>query len=173
MSHRRYPTSSPHAPYSYMIPLPPQTSTFSPRTHPYLEYSVQNWMYALDFDLNITPALLWQQMWDTDSLVSKYKAEPATTPGVPSMSIVHPELPWCITVHASGICGSSVAVADVITTVCKMLQLQLTANDLSAIANPNFAWVSSRRLDLLNGRTRLIGLQKTSLGGEIYEMIIL
>jgi len=101
--------------------------------------------------------------------------QPATRPGVPSISLIHPQLPWSITVHPSGFCGQSVAVADVIQTVLKMVQSVLTENDIAAMNDPRppLGWVGSRRLDLLNGRTRLVGFRKLPDGGEIWEMIIL
>ncbi|KAJ8081385.1 Mitogen-Activated Protein Kinase Kinase Kinase 8 [Marasmius tenuissimus] len=110
--------------------------------------------------------LHWDLLWSHESVESvseshrKALSEPATFPGLPSMSIVHPWLPWPITVHASDPDSGGVSVADVLVTISKELLLPVGEQR------------SRIRLDFLRGRRIFLGLRTSQLGGDVWELVV-
>ncbi|KAL0569480.1 Mitogen-Activated Protein Kinase Kinase Kinase 8 [Marasmius crinis-equi] len=79
----------------------------------------------------------------------------ATSPPLPSLTIVHASLPWCITVHSSQ--SDFVKVADVLYTLRENLQIPLDRS-------------RGRRIDLLVGKTYFAGMSKSRMGGDIWRL---
>ncbi|KAG7094561.1 hypothetical protein E1B28_005389 [Marasmius oreades] len=90
-----------------------------------------------------------------------YLVEEATHPPLPSLALIHPLLPWCITAHASGINPRGVAVVDVLCAIYEVVQKELY---LEGKIYP--------RLVFLKGRRILVGLKKSDVGGDVWEMIV-
>ncbi|KAJ3869042.1 hypothetical protein EV359DRAFT_77114 [Lentinula novae-zelandiae] len=110
---------------------------------------------------------------------SRGPSEWATNPPLPSINLVHPTLPWSITVHAS---VTYVTVCDVLCTICHSLQLPLHEQFWSFCVglgegyrrNPEQYGRTLKRLHLLHGKTTFVGLSRTvaetALGGDIWRM---
>lgn len=118
--------------------------------------------------------------------------EVATWPGLPSLTVISPLLPWAITAHASG--GSAVAVGDVLCAVHRALEIHVTKEEFydwlhekesSSMKHRGERWKNwspdenpkveaSRyrsgmtRLDLLEGRHRFAGLSESKMGCEVW-----
>ncbi|KAF5328999.1 hypothetical protein D9758_018863 [Tetrapyrgos nigripes] len=123
---------------------------------------------GLDIDLRMSPVVLCGRNdgWE------KYLLRPATIPPLPSMSIVHPALPWAVTVHRSAY--EFVTVKDVMVTVLGVL-----ATPVEQMMPGGPVWQEKERkekstdrttrLDYLPG-TKLIGLRKSRRGEDIWVM---
>lgn len=99
--------------------------------------------------------------------------EPATSPRLPSLSIIHPMLPWAITVHRSE--EHWVIVADVLAAIGKALQTPLDQQSryevrryLRNVVDSVLEQPGAIRLDLLGSRHRFAGLSRSSMGGDIF-----
>ncbi|KAF8214351.1 hypothetical protein K438DRAFT_1927404 [Mycena galopus ATCC 62051] len=107
-------------------------------------------------------------------------AELATLPGLPSLTLLSPKLPWWITAHASSECG--VSVRDVLEAIQRTLALRVTKHEFND-------WVEHRgyqvtqnggigrlyhsgmaRRDLLEGRGVFRGLSESEMGCEVWVM---
>ncbi|KAJ3786097.1 hypothetical protein GGU10DRAFT_352808 [Lentinula aff. detonsa] len=107
------------------------------------------------------------------------RGEWATNPPLPSINLIHPALPWSITVHAT---VTFVTVSDVLSAICQSLQLPLHEEYWSFCvglgngyrANPERHGRTLKRLHLLQGKTIFAGLYRTAaevvLGGDIWRM---
>ncbi|KAF9258823.1 hypothetical protein L218DRAFT_948107 [Marasmius fiardii PR-910] len=84
--------------------------------------------------------------------------ELASHPPLPSMTVVHPWLPWPITVHASGMDSRGVTVADVLLAISRNLMIPIDE-------------AGERRLNYLRGRHEFFGLQASETGGDVWELI--
>ncbi|KAJ6518127.1 hypothetical protein C8R47DRAFT_6962 [Mycena vitilis] len=114
--------------------------------------------------------------------------ESATSPGLPSLTVVSPCLPWPITVHGSGPC---VLVEDIIRGIDRALGIDLTEEEvdewmaLQGESHRTFQMgsifmarkrrkthrnVMMTRLALLNGRTRFAGLSDSPIGCDVWVM---
>ncbi|KAJ3760023.1 hypothetical protein EV360DRAFT_40676 [Lentinula raphanica] len=103
----------------------------------------------------------------------------ATSPPLPSINLVHPALPWSITVHAN---VTYVTVCDVLWAICQSLQLPLREEYWSYTAGldrgdrgtPEQSGRNLKRFHLLQGRTEFAGLTRTAaevrLGEDIWRM---
>lgn len=113
--------------------------------------------------------------------------EPATNPPLPSINVVHPGLPWSITVHPLSAGVTYVTVVDVLYAICQSLQLPLREDhwvglegggmEESLLSRRRHAGQQSRslkRLHLLHGKRNFVGLSRTAaevaLGAEIWRM---
>ncbi|KAJ6468142.1 hypothetical protein C8R47DRAFT_1055981 [Mycena vitilis] len=95
--------------------------------------------------------------------------ELAVFPGLPSLTLVSPRLPWAITVHAS---GAAVVVGDIFQAVHRALSIRITKEQLMAYGEDPGAMQpryrsGMTRLDLLAGRTRFEGLSGGAMGCEV------
>ncbi|KAJ7487967.1 hypothetical protein FB451DRAFT_1226065 [Mycena latifolia] len=110
-------------------------------------------------------------------------AEPATYPGLPSLTIISPRLPWVITAHASGRTLRCVAVADVLGAICAALRLcvdreQVVMMTQSGSHCPRRGGLEGgimyrhgmTRLDLLEGNTEFAGLVASAMGCDIWTL---
>ncbi|KAK7036407.1 Mitogen-Activated Protein Kinase Kinase Kinase 8 [Paramarasmius palmivorus] len=88
-------------------------------------------------------------------------SEAATKPPLPSLAIVHPRIPWPIHVHRSGASSRYVTVRDVLVTLWRAMNIPLDGAD-----------DGGRRVDLLDGKTRFVGLRKSEMGGDIWELLV-
>ncbi|KAK7046465.1 hypothetical protein R3P38DRAFT_2355016, partial [Favolaschia claudopus] len=105
----------------------------------------------------------------------KVLAEFATSPGLPSLTLLSPKLPWAITVHAS---GGWVTVADILDAVCRALETRIseaeTAEWISTMRDgPLFGPGGNRirevtRRILLDGKDRFGGLSESTMGCDIW-----
>ncbi|KAJ4476653.1 hypothetical protein J3R30DRAFT_3488056, partial [Lentinula aciculospora] len=101
----------------------------------------------------------------------------ATSPPLPSMTVLHPALPWSITVHAT---VTYVTVCDVLCAIYQSLQLPLHEEYWSFCLVEGYRVFPERygrtlkRFHLLQGKTIFVGLSRTAaeaaLGGEIWRM---
>ncbi|KAL0060922.1 Mitogen-Activated Protein Kinase Kinase Kinase 8 [Marasmius tenuissimus] len=108
--------------------------------------------------------LEWDFIWSYQSVESMplddrwtVLREAATVPGLPSMNVVHPSLPWPITVHASGV---EVTVVDVLVTISESLMM------------PTGAQGGAIRLDLLQGGTVFLGLGYSDIGEDVWQLFL-
>ncbi|KAF9257280.1 hypothetical protein L218DRAFT_1080994 [Marasmius fiardii PR-910] len=85
--------------------------------------------------------------------------ELANHPPLPSMTVVHPQLPWPITVHASGTDSRGVTVADVLLAISRNLMIPTDE-------------AGERRLSYLGGRHMFVGLQVSEIGGDVWELVV-
>ncbi|KAJ7854098.1 hypothetical protein B0H14DRAFT_3865632 [Mycena olivaceomarginata] len=149
------------------IPLPAQIPGVTDIT---LNPALRSGGIAVDFRLAGT-----QIRVDTRVLVGL-----AAFPGLPSLTLLSPRLPWAITVHAS---NGWVTVGDVLQAIRQTLELRITQEDLEKWRGDNFgekirngvSWRASRdsrkegqitRLDMLERRTRFGGLSESEMGCE-------
>lgn len=163
------------SPYCRM-PLPPQVSGGIEVTlHPVLRRWVQP---RIDVDFSFPP---------TSDVVSPHCfAEPATCPKLPSLTVIQPNLPWAINVHASTINPYCVTVADVLGTIRGCLGLPVTeweyhswgtnpatSQRREGAANRTHT-VSYRegmtRLGFLSGKTCFAGLVPSSMGSDTWVL---
>ncbi|KAJ7659224.1 hypothetical protein DFH06DRAFT_1090018 [Mycena polygramma] len=113
--------------------------------------------------------------------------EPATSPGLPSLTVVSPCLPWPITVHGSGSCA---LVGDVIQGIDRALNIDLTEEEVDewvavhgeshrTFQLKNIFKTRKRRktyrndmtrLALLGGRTRFAGLSESPMGCDVWVL---
>lgn len=99
---------------------------------------------------------------------------PATAPALPSLTIESPRLPWAITAHPSGRAARFLTVADVIDAIWDVLRLQVDQaqfddwETMTGRPEKRSGWLTYRRgmtrLDLLEGKTRFVGLSESSTG---------
>ncbi|KAF9257287.1 hypothetical protein L218DRAFT_131183 [Marasmius fiardii PR-910] len=126
--------------------------------------------------VNLHPLLLWPEsagvQWDLEKSygrillerVLKERWHPlrelATNPALPSMTVVHPWLPWPITVHASGMDSRGVTIADVLLSISNNLSIPIDETGRT-------------RLSYLRGKRMFVGLQKSDIGGDVWELVLL
>ncbi|KAJ4477291.1 hypothetical protein J3R30DRAFT_3484342, partial [Lentinula aciculospora] len=101
----------------------------------------------------------------------------ATSPPLPSMTVLHPALPWSITVHAT---VTYVTVCDVLCAIYQSLQWPLHEEYWSFCVGeehrdfPERYGRTLKRFHLLQERTVFVGLSRTAaeaaLGGDIWRM---
>ncbi|KAJ7206916.1 hypothetical protein GGX14DRAFT_366884 [Mycena pura] len=127
-----------------------------------------------------------------DSEVVRAYGEPATFPGLPSLTITSPRLPWAMTAHASA-SRACVTVGDVVRTIHGALGICVTEGEVEE-------WMADRarardgpgsfvvdvfktrrtgekrkrayqrgmtRLALLEGRTKFLGLSESAMGCDV------
>ncbi|KAF9255133.1 hypothetical protein L218DRAFT_912696, partial [Marasmius fiardii PR-910] len=85
--------------------------------------------------------------------------ELATYPALTSLTVLHPWLPWPITVHASGINLRGVTVADVLLTISRNLRIPIDGTGRT-------------RIVYLRGRRRFVGLQTSKIGGDTWKLAV-
>ncbi|KAJ7135655.1 hypothetical protein C8R44DRAFT_609259 [Mycena epipterygia] len=138
---------------------------------------------------------------DSDFASTTEKAERlfgkvATWPGLPSLTVISPLLPWAITAHASG--GWAVTVGDVLCAVHKALEIHVTEeqfndwlhekengsmkhmgerwkhrnrNESPKADEPQRTYRSGMtRIDLLEGRHKFAGLSESKMGCDVWVL---
>ncbi|KAK7441557.1 Mitogen-Activated Protein Kinase Kinase Kinase 8 [Stygiomarasmius scandens] len=120
---------------------------------------------GLDLDLGMTTTELGLQ-GGRGSEMQRYLGVPATNPPIPSMTVVHPTLPWPITVYFSR--SAYVTVWDVLVTIVESLRkpIRPTNGERRRQRGDGDAWT---RVACLPGR-RLIGLRKSERGEDVWLM---
>ncbi|KAF9257286.1 hypothetical protein L218DRAFT_131109 [Marasmius fiardii PR-910] len=105
----------------------------------------------------------WDLMNPQGNLESDERWHPlkelASHPALPSMTVVHPWLPWPITVHASGINPRGVMVADVLLAISRNLMIPTDRE-------------GGTRMSYLRGKRMFVGLQVSGIGGDIWELVV-
>ncbi|KAG7093288.1 hypothetical protein E1B28_006970 [Marasmius oreades] len=96
----------------------------------------------------------------TERVLKERWQELATHPALPSMTVVHPWLPWPITVHASGMDSRGVTVADVLLTISRNLRIPVDGTRRRI------------RISYLRGRRMFVGLKTSDIGGDIWELVV-
>ncbi|KAJ7751512.1 hypothetical protein DFH07DRAFT_887382 [Mycena maculata] len=122
-------------------------------------------------------------------------AEPATFPGLPSLTVISHRLPWAITAHAS---GRYLTVADLLDAIRKALWIRVTEEDYAEWlaqhcadqAKPQHCQPGNSsdvlpvkgqkrkrahqlmRLDLLEGKHRFAGLSEGTMGCDVWMLNI-
>ncbi|KAJ6484508.1 hypothetical protein C8R47DRAFT_1131636 [Mycena vitilis] len=107
--------------------------------------------------------------------------ELAAFPGLPSLTLVSPHLPWAMTVHAS---GSSVTVGDLLQAIERGLRVRITGEEFMdhggvecivdqeasrrGVNSKRLYGSGMTRLDLLAGRTRFAGLSESTMGCDVW-----
>ncbi|KAJ7206831.1 hypothetical protein GGX14DRAFT_637051 [Mycena pura] len=111
---------------------------------------------------------------------------PATSPALPSLTIISCDLPWAITVHGSGSIARCVAavvtVAGVLGAISGALQLPVDADQWcnmtvtqggkdTLIRHAGVAYHRGMtRLDLFGGKTTFGGLSASDMGSDIWVL---
>ncbi|KAJ7219665.1 hypothetical protein B0H12DRAFT_1152679 [Mycena haematopus] len=156
---------TPPPPRRRPIPLPPQMQGVTSVTlHPALRAKS-----GIDIDF-ASPRTSTESnaAWDDIHL----SRAPATSPALPSLTIESPQLPWVITAHPSGRVDRFLTVADVIVAIWDTLRLQVNEEqfeDWEMMTRSHRAKRSGyrrgmTRLDLLQGKTRFVGLSESTTG---------
>jgi hypothetical protein len=141
---------------STTVPLPPQVSD-EVDVIPLLKSGS-----GLLIDLEMSPATLHRR--SSDEGWNNYWLEPATNPRIPSMSIVHPALPWAITVHRSSY--EYVTVGDVMVKILEELAILVECKSGGPVCGD---YGMRTRLDYLPG-TKMVGLRKSRRGEDVWFM---
>jgi len=164
------------------IPLPSQVSDVTEVViHPVLRRYIRPRIYV---DFSLAPT--------ADVLPPHCLVEPATCPNLPSLTVMHPDLPVVITVHASSINPSYVTVADILNTVRSRLSFPVTEWEyLAWVADsPNSQWSDEQghqqfmehgaaysagvtMLSFLAGNTRFVGLVPSSMGSDVWVLEVM
>ncbi|KAK7046513.1 hypothetical protein R3P38DRAFT_2874135 [Favolaschia claudopus] len=180
----------PRLPRRKPIPLPPQVpGVTSVVLHPLLaQSSCARTRLRIDFASPPPPSFPFSTN-NTPSNAPLTLAEPATFPGLPSLTIECRRLPWVIIAHA-GRGGRWVTVADVIEAIWEALSRQVDWGDFadsrvggvwkprtlnsprvieSQTSTSRLTWrYGMTRLDLLQGRTKFLGLSESDGGCETW-----
>ncbi|KAJ8081441.1 hypothetical protein PM082_007284 [Marasmius tenuissimus] len=161
----------PHRPSISCIPLPSQVEHRKPIS---LHYSLRHASESTGFDpVDLSSAQRFVQNGLEASYVTgrpSHLSFPATTPPLPSLSIVHPSLPWSITVHRTH--AEYVTVADVLFTLGENLQMPLDREWTEKVTRRQRLDRRQRliRLDLLCGKTAFAGLSRSQMGGDTWRL---
>lgn len=125
----------------------------------------------------------------TSQMINAWVAQPATFPGLPSLTLLSNRLSWPITVHAS---GEFVVVGDVLKAIRQALAIPLPdeqideliqraegANDINknnkrangrCLKRKRLLESGMTRLHLLEGRTKFAGLLESAMGCEVWML---
>ncbi|KAJ7152689.1 hypothetical protein C8R43DRAFT_843348, partial [Mycena crocata] len=110
-------------------------------------------------------------------------AQPATYPGLPSLTVMCPHLPWLITVHASS--GGCVVVGDVLYAIRRALRIRITEDQFDEWRDQEEkrfqvigrglkrrrAYESGMtRLSFLGGRHKFAGLSESNMGCDVWVL---
>lgn len=156
------------------IALPPQVHGITVVTlHPALAKSAT----PLAIDFASLPTMESDAVW---------LSTPATHPGLPSLTILSPHIPWAITAHASGRIARYLTVADVMGAIWTSLSLRVDAEQFEreittqggihslkrrkkGIESGGLTYRNGMtRLDLLDGKTRFAGLSESTMGCDTW-----
>ncbi|KAK7041507.1 Mitogen-Activated Protein Kinase Kinase Kinase 8 [Paramarasmius palmivorus] len=147
------------------IPLPSHAGDVV--LHPALRSPPDTMSYPR-IDLSSAHRFVSRSIRDRD-VNSQYLCDPATDPELPSLSIIHPMLPWAITVHRTNL--QWVTVADVLATIGSALLIPLDRLSRYEVRRHNpsaderiLEREGAIRLDLLGSRHRFAGLSRSSTG---------
>ncbi|KAJ7115066.1 hypothetical protein C8R43DRAFT_961164 [Mycena crocata] len=167
------PDIPPRTPHIRPVALPAQITRIAAiKLNPVLRFSDKTPGSArLDVDLAGT-------LSDVVGLNGPVLEEPATYPGLPSLTVLCPHLPWSITVHAS---GGWVTVGDVIHTILGALRIRVTEDQFDEWVMTEFpcqrvgrglerrrAYDSGMtRLGFLQGKHVFAGLSDSDMRGEV------
>lgn len=128
-------------------------------------------------------------------LTPRVLSEPATSPGLPSLTLVSGSLPWTLTIHPSSPKPDAfVTVADVLFTLYRILRLNVTPAEYGTLpsrearrrVNASYEHRHQRigdererdeekrkgvkRVDFLMGRNRFLGLSCIKRGPDVWEL---
>ncbi|THU99594.1 hypothetical protein K435DRAFT_776950 [Dendrothele bispora CBS 962.96] len=141
------------------VPLPPQVSD-DVDVIPLLKSCSD-----LVVDLRMSSIALRQHArdhgWDN------WLGEPATCPPIPSITVVHPVLPWMIMVHRSRY--EWVTVSEVLSSILQTMQEPVGPEFVDETRHLDGA---RTKLDYLPG-TRLAGLRKSRRGEDVWIMDVI
>ncbi|KAJ7151975.1 hypothetical protein C8R46DRAFT_1121660 [Mycena filopes] len=110
--------------------------------------------------------------------------ETATFPGLPSLSLIAPQLPWVITAHAETETGC-VVVEDVLRAIRQALDMRIDEDLFNEVIrardDSSRKWAGDlrrkeggrTRVDLLQGRTRFGGLSESTMGCDVWMVTFL
>ncbi|KAJ7917219.1 hypothetical protein B0H13DRAFT_2444144 [Mycena leptocephala] len=184
----RYEVTQPPCPRLQPIALPPQiTGVTTVTLNPVLRFGAKSAGGARS-DVDFALYKPWTRL-DADVL-----AQPAIFPGLPSMTLLSPLLPWAITAHTSSGC---VVVEDVLQAIRRELAIPITEDELDEwlrrqgddSTKQGDSWRKGptetmtgdalrarsltqkrgkTRLDFLDGRTRFGGLSEGTMGCDIW-----
>ncbi|KAK1217319.1 MAP kinase kinase kinase kinase activity protein [Marasmius sp. AFHP31] len=94
--------------------------------------------------------------------LAPYMRDLATIPSLPSMTVIHPQLPWPITVHPSNQSDEGVTIADVLLSIGRLMR-----------EKDEGGWGGTpgvEKLSYLDGKQKLIGFIKGGPDGDVWEM---
>lgn len=120
-------------------------------------------------------------------------AQPATKPSLSVMRIVSPYLPWQITIPASS--GTVVTVGDVLGGLCAALRFNVKEREFDDMPSYDYRRRTSKaylarcarfvgvradeekrqgvkRVDFLMGMNRWMGLSSTTLGPDVWQLVV-
>ncbi|KAK7441558.1 Mitogen-Activated Protein Kinase Kinase Kinase 8 [Stygiomarasmius scandens] len=144
------------------IPLPPQVSD-DVDVIPLLKSGS-----GIIIDLKMAPAALYRHSelrgWNS------YLSQPATCPAIPSMTLVHPALPWAVTVHRSRY--EWVTVEDVLRRLLEAVREPVNAQLVEEDWNATRMNGARTMSDYLPG-SRLAGLRKSRRGEDVWYMDVI
>ncbi|KAJ7274833.1 hypothetical protein C8J57DRAFT_1312855 [Mycena rebaudengoi] len=153
------------------IALPPQLAGVSAvKLSPLLRCGAARWgSMPVDFSWTRSPTAASQP---------RQLSEPATCPGLPSLTVISELLPWPITVYASGISLRWVTVADVLGAIYEALSIHVDEQQFVDWASHEGKKTQRRlryrkgmmRLDFLGGQTRFAGLSESEMGCDIWVL---
>ncbi|KAJ7053663.1 hypothetical protein C8F01DRAFT_1374946 [Mycena amicta] len=166
----------PTAPRIHTIPLPPQIPGItSVVLHPELISNKRDLDFAVlrvphlrsNSSIPDVPQCQWPEL----------RSAQATFPALPSLTMISPDVPWAITAHASGEVIPHLSVVDVLLAISQALQMRIGIEDWVRYANSNTKHKSRsdktqyrnsnlRRIDLLDGRTKFVGLAASDSESE-------
>jgi len=152
---------------------------------------------ALVWDLSHPPPYSSIMDMHAPQIPTQALAEPATSPPLPSLFITHPSLKWNVEVlPQESIPGAFVCVGDVVDTLYRELRhpihpieyAEVSEGEMRSAVDATYYQRCGRianfearkmeeqkgikRIDLLVGRTRFMGLSGTLSGPDIWELNI-
>lgn len=151
---------------------------------------------AFSWDISYPPPAPVLPLEDEQSiLLHQMLAEPATSPPLTALTITHPNLKWRIEVEPKDPApGAYISVGDVFTTIFKELRVGIHSMDYaeltdfdarSAVDHAYYARCGRvpdpqarlvehqkgiKRIDMLMGRNKFLGLSGTLSGPESWEL---
>ncbi|KAG7094562.1 hypothetical protein E1B28_005390 [Marasmius oreades] len=175
----QYPSSSSLPPHRSLIPCIPLPSQIGHRGDFILHPSLRSTPESSGFETVDLASVqhFVRARTEASHMTShpSYLSAPATTPHLPSLTIVHPSIPWCITVHRSR--AEYVTIADILYTLGKDLQIPLdpewsgrVARHLRISQRDSVRHREMIRLDMLSGKTIFAGLSKSHSGTETWRL---
>lgn len=165
--------TAPALPRRKCVPLPPQINfdEVAPAINPILDYTGRKPKIAINLYLPST------------SIVPPFDApgclfEMATYPPLPSLAVLSELLPWPIVVHKSSHRSPGVSVADVLSTICDTLQMQVDGVEASMIPCPRSTEYEKREHyratkhvgEFLRGQHQFMGLSKSASDTDAWDL---
>ncbi|KAJ8081437.1 hypothetical protein PM082_007280 [Marasmius tenuissimus] len=149
------------------VPLPSQVRTIDIELHPLLQCHPRvgtgsEYLPPLNWDLSWPRQAVDRLLRSSSHPLAPYMRDPATLPSLPSMTVIHPQLPWPITVHSSNQSDEGVTIADVLLSIgCLMREMDYDGRGGTA---------GVEKLCYLDGQRKLLGFIKRGPDGDVWEM---